>query len=1412
MDDSDKTKFDSAKPFLKEGFFCNGYYILELLGAKLLAENPSLFLMSGSARVISDNQCLLLAMMHHAHGFYNVHRPNIKGVPAFGADVIDKYKWFMGLAKKGFLMNATNKGLAEKYEEFRRVLPGASVGKEWSVFVGLVANPVAFKTAIVTEPKGLLKEVIKEPAPAKGGSLTVFWTRHAMSCANVLKELGEKGKRSNYALNSSLADIGIEQCMQFRDTINKEIRSTLDFVGASALLRAQQTAALLYNPEIVYVLPYISEKRVLLLPDDDNKPMPETKNKSMFDTFKDYLKPKSVITTNLNYTFRSMFDIEEKKAFQVKADPLLILPKIYEHLSNKNSEKKDFTIAIVSHQGWLKDAGITPTKTKLMNCGIIRNTYTINGTTIKSGISTVVFPKEGNSPSIQVNEVQISFIPKIQPPLINVIQSNFVGICDAIHPGYISSIQKIIPKSDLVLTGGNMVYNKEFPGQLINFPNVGSSCFFDSGLQLLRNIPELFNTAHINIPDKYIKPTTSIYDFLQKYHRNISFSSIQSDAIQTWRSTYENDVDKMYNICRLAIEQQDDADLFLQQLTSDNIIESTIQSIVGCMIDMKRLLKCDETKEIFSSVSSIKPYYVFDIKDIDNSRPIEPTILFSTIQRNWTKMDEYKINDDDKTKYGCTDDNQYYADYTRLYDTKPYVIFTVPYSFQKPFENKKGEFKTLLSSSLQSLRAMFDGKSEQDENKYINHIFEFSNKISVNEGMISSLYASLGVLPNTLYHSTIRGNKPAIDAIGYATFQRNTTFSNFHSTIQFEDKQYQPLSVVYKSGGAGGGHYVCANRFGSNWVLYNDMQFNDHKYGEPCVIQDNGGLNNDTNRFIRMILFGSPAGVTPVPSKPAAAETLVTEVSSLVDEIPNFLLSETPASQKGGSLTVFWTRHALSCANLLKEMSAFKTARSSLAPNSSLSDIGIKQCSTYRDTLLSIRDDLDMVCASPLQRAYQTAALLYGPKIKRTGQHSDNEETLEPIYVLPYISESYPKLMPFQDDNKPDSSSENTGKFINFKEYVNRNVKHTKNWIVPVNLELAYTYKIDSKNDKTTLYNINETQAWNVQPDLSKTDLLAKLYQHLKDKHKDKREFKIAIVGHGIWLSESGIKGRAGIKGDVPNCGTIQETYTFSDASAYKITETRQIFPKPNENLPPITIDGTEFAFTIPLAPQIQGYLNNDKDSDALIGLCAKMEPRKTGNPVKNTNFSQRFTKKQKRSFQNSVKSVAHTVSQKLSPVGKTLKRGKNTVVTVTAAVTTAAKRITQKAKSLIKFDERKAAAEKKNQEIKDKTEASTARANLMTINTQLEKLGENDTSKKLLIFSNNNKNSKYTNITNIINAMKKYKDDTDIALLEYITGHITMCINKIEGWIARTSRPKVEYTEYIENLKELNTVILSYN
>ncbi len=400
-------------------------------------KNPRLFVAKNTRML------LLLMLLHHVHALHVIRKS--KGVPEFESNLIQKYKWFMNVDLQG------DKDAKDAFETFKKDVNADTLNAllDWNTFVRNVKTPVEFSKAIVPKyseakpeetpeeireetPEEIPEETPKATPVQSGGSLTVYWTRHALSCANVLKDLGKKGKRSGLAPNSSIADVGIEQCRQFRDQINQSIGTTLDFVGASALLRSQQTAALLYNPETVHVLPYISEKRSLL-PDDDNQPMSETENTAMYQKFKQYMEGKYIFDTEdkkikseLKYRFKDMFEIQnEKEAFKVKSDPMLILPTIYEMLKKEHPDNQDFTIAIVSHQGWLKDAGIT--NEKVMNCAVVKQKFTVDGLhNLVKDSSDIVFPKKEQTPSIKLGGLDFTFTPTIQPSLKNVFNPAWI--------------------------------------------------------------------------------------------------------------------------------------------------------------------------------------------------------------------------------------------------------------------------------------------------------------------------------------------------------------------------------------------------------------------------------------------------------------------------------------------------------------------------------------------------------------------------------------------------------------------------------------------------------------------------------------------------------------------------------------------------------------------------------------------------------------------------------------------------------------------------------------------------------------------------------------------------------------------------------------------------------------------------
>lgn len=217
-------------------------------------------------------------------------------------------------------------------------------------------------------------------APQKGGQLLhIYWTRHGYSCANLLKDLGHPVSRGSLAANASLCDLGIQQGLQWGPTIlEKTGRTTFDLVGASALLRAQQTAALLYKPETIHVLPYISEKRSRLALGMNKDNEPEV-SEVTFKKFRDFVQKTnkifgSTITSDLAYTF-GLSGLSFQEGSKVKPDLGLIVGHVLQQLPAEKRAAEELHVAIVAHQHLLKALGVT--KESVPNCAVVKGTYEI---------------------------------------------------------------------------------------------------------------------------------------------------------------------------------------------------------------------------------------------------------------------------------------------------------------------------------------------------------------------------------------------------------------------------------------------------------------------------------------------------------------------------------------------------------------------------------------------------------------------------------------------------------------------------------------------------------------------------------------------------------------------------------------------------------------------------------------------------------------------------------------------------------------------------------------------------------------------------------------------------------------------------------------------------------------------------
>jgi hypothetical protein len=231
--------------------------------------------------------------------------------------------------------------------------------------------------------------------------LNIYWIRHALSCANIHKLYKtttsnkplnlQQLRKNRYAPNSSLSAIGIWQCKELSKEIDKIIKEkSIDYVGSSELLRAIQTAAIVfdetkkYNNKFIHVVPNIGENRNDSRLNKDNEADDRGETEKKFNKIK-----KMEIQNALNYSggiykyklekiFSKNREIEYLKIddkFKIKkeiskpdmftnnkgrSDPNIlsfeyrVLPSIIKNIQ-KGKERKEITIVLVSHSHFISE-------------------------------------------------------------------------------------------------------------------------------------------------------------------------------------------------------------------------------------------------------------------------------------------------------------------------------------------------------------------------------------------------------------------------------------------------------------------------------------------------------------------------------------------------------------------------------------------------------------------------------------------------------------------------------------------------------------------------------------------------------------------------------------------------------------------------------------------------------------------------------------------------------------------------------------------------------------------------------------------------------------------------------------------------------------------------------------------------
>lgn len=131
-------------------------------------------------------------------------------------------------------------------------------------------------------------------------SFNLILVRHGISCANLMKETSIIPFLHKVYTDPELTIEGQKHAIEF----GKDFRQSLEddglvpVVGASVLMRAQQTADLLFNPEKIFIVPHVAEMESTLdnIPRDKYKQkeiykqtcMPETPDKRDYSYYKNY--------------------------------------------------------------------------------------------------------------------------------------------------------------------------------------------------------------------------------------------------------------------------------------------------------------------------------------------------------------------------------------------------------------------------------------------------------------------------------------------------------------------------------------------------------------------------------------------------------------------------------------------------------------------------------------------------------------------------------------------------------------------------------------------------------------------------------------------------------------------------------------------------------------------------------------------------------------------------------------------------------------------------------------------------------------------------------------------------------------------------------------------------------------------
>ncbi len=203
------------------------------------------------------------------------------------------------------------------------------------------------------------------------------------------------------------------------------------------------------------------------------------------------------------------------------------------------------------------------------------------------------------------------------------------------------------------------------------------------------------------------------------------------------------------------------------------------------------------------------------------------------------------------------------------------------------------------------------------------------------------------------------------------------------------------------------------------------------------------------------------------------------------------------------NITIYidWIRHGFSCANAIKviggeaglkgviknlQKGTIQDSRAIYAPDSKLSNFGVKQSVDVNDVFKNRINQYDMMFCSELTRAAETAIII----CKNT--------LIETIFMIPYISEERLKISMLMDKDNQASDPVSIKKKLE-AEYPNINGYPT--------LNVEYVQKIKKIYDDNNNHTIPNL-------DLFNQIVLPNILSNLKDKYPEKIDFHIGIVSH----------------------------------------------------------------------------------------------------------------------------------------------------------------------------------------------------------------------------------------------------------------------------------------------------------